>query len=634
MAKEDILKGLADAVVDGDEELAEELAQQALEEKIDAYEAIVNGLTQGMKVISDMYERGEAFVPSLLLAADAMYAGMEILTPYMDVDESAAPENVIIGTVEGDVHDIGKNLVKTMMSASGYNTIDLGNDVPLEQFVEAAKEHKASAISMSTLMTTTLGGMETVIEQLQKEGFRDSVVVMVGGAAVSEEFANKIGANGTALDASTAVDNLNSYISKLPAAAERWNAKTITNSKTKYKEILAKKAPKEASDIGLVTAEKIMAEYDSVVPKFNETMTKKERFAAAFQDKKVDRLPVAPLVCGSARRFVPGCSYKDYTTRAEKYAESVYAGIKYFNIDTFVGLTDLCLDAADFGAGVRYPEEDTPAATGHLETYEELEVPELKEGTRAYNLIQGNKLATKKAHELDASMTALIEGPMVALTQIMGASRVLSDLKTNPDVVLKALDKTTEYVEEIIKGMFEEAQPDNLCMVNLWTNNVILSADEYMKSEGKAMQNRIAPLYKQYDKPVVIHNCADAPHWELIHKWDTKYYSYSYYPDEEDKGSKNHKYLIENHGKETMFGGELNPIAFLDNSPEGIEQIKANTLALQESVLHTLKENGMQSKYMISSGCEVPPKGPCDSITAQTYIVAEKGPEVYKQIIG
>ncbi|MDD4750125.1 MAG: corrinoid protein, partial [Methanosarcinaceae archaeon] len=207
MAKEDILKGLADAVVDGDEELAEELAQQALEEKIDAYEAIVNGLTQGMKVISDMYERGEAFVPSLLLAADAMYAGMEILTPYMDVDESAAPENVIIGTVEGDVHDIGKNLVKTMMSASGYNTIDLGNDVPLEQFVEAAKEHKASAISMSTLMTTTLGGMETVIEQLQKEGFRDSVVVMVGGAAVSEEFANKIGANGTALDASTAVDN-------------------------------------------------------------------------------------------------------------------------------------------------------------------------------------------------------------------------------------------------------------------------------------------------------------------------------------------------------------------------------------------------------------------------------------------
>ncbi|WP_440946710.1 uroporphyrinogen decarboxylase family protein [Methanosarcina sp. T3] len=631
MAKEDILNALADAVVDGDDELAEEFAQKALDEELDAYEAIVEGLAKGMKIISDMYEKGEAFVPSLLLAADAMYAGMDILTPYIKIDGTSSPKNVIIGTVEGDVHDIGKNLVKTMMTAAGFNMIDLGCDVPLDKFAETAKEKKATAISMSTLMTTTMSGMETVIEQLQEEGIRDSLIVMVGGAPVSRTFADSIGANGTALDASTAVETLTSLVSEIPADA--WSDSAIAASKMKYKESLAQKSGKEKIDIGRVTAEKVIAEFDTVVPKFKETMTKAERFGAAFQDKKVDRLPVAPLACGVSRKFVP-CSYADYSTKAEKYADCVEAGIKYFNMDTFVGLTDLCVDAADFGATVRYPEEDTPAAIGHLEDYEKLEVPELKEGTRAYNLIQGNKLATEKAHALGAPMTALIEGPMVALTQIMGATRVLSDLRTNPDVVLKALDKTTTYVEEIMKGMFEEAQPDNLCMVTLWTNNVILSADEYMKSEGQVMQNRIAPLYKKYNKPVVIHNCADAPHWELINKWNTQYYSYTFYPDEVDKGSKDHKYLISNYGKETMFGGEVSPIIFLDNSPEGLQKMKADTIALQESVLNTLKENGMQSKYMISTGCEVPPGAPCDSITAQTYTVAEKGPEIYKKIIG
>ncbi len=632
MAKEEILAGLADAVVEGDDDLAEEFAQKALDEEIDAYEAIVDGLAKGMNIVSDQYEKGEAFVPSLLLAADAMYAGMEILTPYMKVDASGGPRTVIVGTVEGDVHDIGKNLVKTMITAAGYNAIDLGVDVPLDKFVEAAKEKKAAAISMSTLMTTTMGGMETVIEQLQEAGIRDSLAVMIGGAPVSKEYAASIGADATAQDASAAVETLSSLVSELPE--ESWSNSSIAESKMKYKEILAQKGSREEIDMGLLTAEVVMAEFDSVVPKFNETMTKKERFVSAFQDKKVDRLPVAPLICGLSRKFVP-CTYADYSTKAEMYAASAVAGTKYFNIDNFVGLTDLCVVAGDFGATIRVPEEDTPAATGHLEDYEAMEVPEIKEGTRAYNLIQGNKLATEKAtKEINAPITALFEGPLVALTQIMGATRVLSDLKTNPDVVLKGLEKTTEYCKEMTKMMFEEAQPDNLCLVTLWTNNVILGADEYMKTEGKIMQDVFAPLYKEYDMPMVVHNCADAPHWDLIRKWDTKYYSYTYYPEQVNKGSKDHKYLIENYGKDVMFGGEVSPIAFMDNSPANLEKIRNETISLQESVLTTLKENGMQSKYAIATGCEVPPRGPCDTVTAQSYTVAETGPEIYKKIIG
>jgi len=192
---------LAEAVVDGDEELAEELAQKSLNDGVDCYDAIVNGLARGMAIVSDQYEKGEAFVPNLLLASGAMYAGMDILTPYMKAAESGLQAVGVIGTIEGDVHDIGKNLVKTMLSAGGFKMIDLGADVPIEKFIETAKENKADLISMSALMTTTMTNMEKVIEILQEEGIRDSMVVMIGGAPVSEEYAAGIGADSTHPDA-------------------------------------------------------------------------------------------------------------------------------------------------------------------------------------------------------------------------------------------------------------------------------------------------------------------------------------------------------------------------------------------------------------------------------------------------
>ena len=163
-----IMNQLAEAVVEGDDELAEELAQKVLKEGVDPYEAIVNGLAKGMTIISDMYEKGEAFVPNLLIASGAMYAGMDILAPHMKSEAYGKRAIGVIGTIEGDVHDIGKNLVKTMLSASGFEMIDLGSDVPIEKFVQTAKEKKADLVSMSALMTTTMVNMEKVIEILQE----------------------------------------------------------------------------------------------------------------------------------------------------------------------------------------------------------------------------------------------------------------------------------------------------------------------------------------------------------------------------------------------------------------------------------------------------------------------------------
>ncbi|RNI12447.1 hypothetical protein EFE42_08540 [Methanohalophilus sp. RSK] len=212
MNKNYMLEKLIDVVVKGDKYTAPDIANEALGEGIDPYEAIVNGLSKGMSILGNKYDNGEAYVPDLLLGTDAMYAGMDVLNPYLKVEDTNQSDTVVLGVIEGDIHDIGKSLVKTMVSISDFNVIDLGADVSPEDFVETAKEYGAKAISISSLMTTTMSGMETVIDILHEKDLRDSVKVIVGGAPVTEKFANKIGADSTQPDASKAASWLASNI--------------------------------------------------------------------------------------------------------------------------------------------------------------------------------------------------------------------------------------------------------------------------------------------------------------------------------------------------------------------------------------------------------------------------------------
>jgi dimethylamine corrinoid protein len=201
----DLLKDLMNGVFLMDEELAVKAAKEIVEAGYDAYDAINNGLVAGMNQAGILYEKEEYFVPELLICSDAMYAGLEILRPHIKTDAAATKHKVVIGVMEGDTHDIGKNLVKIMMDAAGFEIHDLGRNVPLAQFVEKAKEHHAELICMSTLMTTTMDGMSSVIEMLKEEGIRDSFKVMVGGGPISQGFAKKIGADGYADNATNAV---------------------------------------------------------------------------------------------------------------------------------------------------------------------------------------------------------------------------------------------------------------------------------------------------------------------------------------------------------------------------------------------------------------------------------------------
>jgi dimethylamine corrinoid protein len=201
--KKEMLKAIHDAVVGYDEEACEQLCERALEEGMDPYEALMSGLTSGMNTVGELYTRNEYFVPELLLCSDALKAGLRVLQPHLKVDPTAHKGRLIIGVMEGDIHDIGKNLVGIMFEAAGWEVHDLGKDVKLERFAEEQQRLGCDVVAMSALMTTSMVGMPKAIAALKARS--PKVRVVVGGAPLSKEIAMGYGADGYAEDAVNAV---------------------------------------------------------------------------------------------------------------------------------------------------------------------------------------------------------------------------------------------------------------------------------------------------------------------------------------------------------------------------------------------------------------------------------------------
>ncbi|MDR3165905.1 MAG: corrinoid protein [Synergistaceae bacterium] len=205
MTKEELHRGLADAVVNMDEATSARLSEEAVERRYDAFEAIDHGLAKGMETAGRLFEEEEYFVPELLMCADALNAGVDILKPHIKRGKQDIRCKIVIGVISGDTHDIGKNLVKLMLSSSGFEVVDLGRDVPPQSFVDRAVEEGAGIIMISSLMTTTMEGMWEVVRMLEERGLRDRIKVAVGGGPVSQGFADKIGADGYSPNANHAV---------------------------------------------------------------------------------------------------------------------------------------------------------------------------------------------------------------------------------------------------------------------------------------------------------------------------------------------------------------------------------------------------------------------------------------------
>ena len=212
---QEILKGLHDAVVAFDEDKVVELCHAALDEGVDPYLATMDGLADGMVAVGDLYNKKEYFVPELLMCADALYAGLDILKPAVMASgrKSKVAGTVVIGVVEGDVHDIGKNLIKMMFDVAGWTVFDLGRDVPLEKFVEEQLKTDSEIVAMSAMMTTSMLGMPKVIEMIRAKN--PKCRIMIGGAPINPDVAKKYDADGYAESAGTAVDEAMRLIAML-----------------------------------------------------------------------------------------------------------------------------------------------------------------------------------------------------------------------------------------------------------------------------------------------------------------------------------------------------------------------------------------------------------------------------------
>jgi 5-methyltetrahydrofolate--homocysteine methyltransferase len=203
-----ILKEISEHLQQGDGEKVSELTRQAVEQKVSPKTILDEGLIGGMNVIGERYKAHEIFLPQVLLAAKAMYGGMDVLRPLFVKEGMPSVGKVVIGSVQGDLHDIGKNLVGIMLKGAGFEVIDLGNDVAPERFIAAAEKEGANVIGMSALLTTTMPVMKRTVELLKEAGLTGKIKVIIGGAPVSEEFAERIGADAYGYDSTNAVETI------------------------------------------------------------------------------------------------------------------------------------------------------------------------------------------------------------------------------------------------------------------------------------------------------------------------------------------------------------------------------------------------------------------------------------------
>ncbi len=210
----DPVQAIYTAVLEGDRQAITAAIQEALAQGTDPESILNQGMIAAMAEVGSLFEAGEYYVPEMLISARAMQAGLAVLKPHLVEANVQSAGKVVAGTVKGDLHDIGKNLVCMMLEGAAFEIVDLGSDVPPEKFVEAVRSSGAQIVAMSALLTTTMGSMQTTVEALKAAGLRDQIKVMIGGAPVTETYARQIGADGYATDASRAVSVAKSLMGK------------------------------------------------------------------------------------------------------------------------------------------------------------------------------------------------------------------------------------------------------------------------------------------------------------------------------------------------------------------------------------------------------------------------------------
>lgn len=209
---EQVIKEIQEGLMDGDAQLVKEKTEQALSQGITAKKIISSGLMPGMKIVGEKFRAAELFIPDVLMASRAMHASLYVLRPILIKSRTPGHGRIVVGTVAGDLHDIGKNMVSMMLEGAGYEVVDIGIDVPVAGFLEAVREYRPEVLAMSALLTTTMTELREVVEKLKEEGLRENLKILIGGGPVTPEFALAIGADAYASTSYHAIEAVNRLI--------------------------------------------------------------------------------------------------------------------------------------------------------------------------------------------------------------------------------------------------------------------------------------------------------------------------------------------------------------------------------------------------------------------------------------
>ena len=454
--KAELLRDLSDAVVNMDEEKTVAAAQLLIDKKIDAYDGIEKGLADGMERAGQLFEEEEYFIPELLLCSDAMYAGLEILKPHLRSDTSGDKTKIVIGVVEGDTHDIGKNIVKIMLETAGYELIDLGRDVPPAEFVSKAVETGAKIIAASTLMTTTMDGMGEIIRILKQENIRGQFRVIIGGGPISRLLPIK--------SAPTPIRRMPPTRYARSAVCWRWL---------------------------------------QLLP---DLMTPLQRMAAYNKGARIDRLPCVPIVGNTAARVI-GVKVSALRGNGKLIAEAQVGAYRRFGYDIIRIFTDLYVQAEAMGARVFCPEDETAylskPAIDNAEQIRSLQPANpYKDGNLPHHL-EAMKIAVDKVGK-EVTVTGALTGPFTNASFLIGTENLVRLVAKDPAAVHAlcevSLQSALTYAEAIIDAGCTPSLTDPM------SSTTVISPRQYREFAWPYLKRLIDYIHSR-GKTITLHVC-------------------------------------------------------------------------------------------------------------------------------
>lgn len=576
---------IATAVKHGKKKQVVPLVEKAIAEGCDAEELLNEGLIAPLTEIGERFSTGEVFVPEMLVAARAMSAGMEYLKPYLAESGAEPIGSAVIGTVKGDMHDIGKNLVRMMIEGKGFDVVDLGVDVPAETFVDFVKEHDVDLVCCSALLTTTMPEMKTVIDALVREGLRERVRVMVGGAPVNQAFADEIGADAYTEDASAAGARAVELVAELRASGIGGGAR----QQNAHADI----ARDSSADIATATVHGHtpldMSAWEKPVSR-NMSVWVREMIKA----RKKKPLPVLSFPAIQ----ILDCTVSELVASADLQATALRAIGKRVDSAAIVSFMDLSVEAEAFGSRIVVSDDEVPTVVGSVVSNEEdlavLQQPVVGDG-RTGACVEAIHEAALQVD--DRPVLAGLIGPFSLTGRLMDVNEVMVQCLEEPALVKGVLNRAADFLVEYAQA-FKTAGADGVVMAEPLAG---LLPAELVGEFSSVYVKRVVDAVQDDSFIVVYHNCGSS----VVKAADA---------------------IVATGAAAFHFGNAIEmadilPLMPVDalvmgNIDPAVEMRNGTPKSVRAATLSLMGKCGAYPNFVPSTGCDVPPMSPWDNIDA------------------